>query len=106
MPTRYLLKQIDYGSIIFSRVHPAGSSVVSQKVTIHGIQSETDSNNTRIKPDTVSFGAVWKIRPTLTMGYQTYIRVDDYRELDVSDAPLFVNWYWLSDDVKKLLFGG
>lgn len=31
-------------------------------------------------------------------------RVIDYVELDLTKAPLYINWYWLSSFMKKLLF--
>lgn len=32
------------------------------------------------------------------------VRIIEYRPLDVLEAPLFINWYWLSSSMKVKLF--
>jgi hypothetical protein len=37
----------------------------------------------------------WSMSPT---------RVIEYKPLDTLDAPLFINWYWLSSSIKRKFF--
>ena len=51
------------------------------------------------------FQSVTDIDISLTKIRVCYLEVLSYRELGEKEAPLFINWHWLSPGLKHTLFG-
>lgn len=52
-----------------------------------------------------AFAASYNFNRVCTGGVKINLRIEQFKVFDVSDAPMLVNWYWLSIDIKKKLFG-
>ena len=55
--------------------------------------------------DTFNHVPITDIDSSLTNIRVSYLEVLSYRVLGEKEAPLYINWYWLSDSFKHTLFG-